>query len=110
MEQNFDRRQVLTNLLSKQYIEPALYAKQNSELITEADSFKNEKDTLYRSVNGDLENANAVSMLLKHINNSTGFTEFEAEAFETHVDHILVYSRSEIGFVLKCGLNLKERL
>lgn len=110
MEQNFDRRQVLTNLLSKQYIEPALYAKQNSELIAEADALKNEKDTLYRSVNGDLENADAVSKLLKHINNSTGFTDFESESFEKHVDHIIVYSRREIGFVLKCGLNLKERL
>ena len=65
---------------------------------------------MYRSVNGELENAEAVNGLLKHINDSKGFTEFDAEAFEVHVDHIIVYSRSEIGFMLKCVLNLKERL
>jgi DNA invertase Pin-like site-specific DNA recombinase len=110
LEQNFDRRQVLTNLISKQYIEPALYAKQNSELLAEAEELRNEKETLYRSVNGELENAEAVNKLLKHINDSTGFAKFDAEAFEAHVDHIIVYNRSEIGFMLKCGLNLKERL
>lgn len=110
MEQNFDRRQVLTNLLSKQYIEPALYAKQNSELLAEAEELRYEKEALYRSVNGELENAEAVSRLLKYINNRTGLVEFDADAFEAHVDHIIVYTRSEIGFALKCGLTLKERL
>lgn len=110
LEQNFDRRQVLTNLLSKQYIEPALYAKQNSELLAEAVELRNEKEALYRSVNGELENAEAVSRLLKYINNRTGLAEFDADAFEEHVDHIIVYNRNEIGFALKCGLALKERL
>jgi site-specific DNA recombinase len=110
LEQNFDRRQVLTNLLSKQYIESALYAKQNSELLAEAEELRNEKEVLYRSVNGELENAEAVSRLLKYVNNSIGLAEFDADAFEAHIDHIIVYKRSEIGFALKCGLTLKERL
>lgn len=110
LEQNFDRRQVITSLLSKQYIEPALYTKQNSELLAEAEELRNEKENLYRSVNGEFENVEAVSRLLKYVNDSTGFTEFDAEAFKAHVDHINVYSRNEIGFALKCGLTLNERL
>lgn len=110
LEQNFDRRQVLTNLLSKQYIEVEQYTQQNNELLVEADELRNERDTLYRTVNGELENTEAASLLLKHLSNNTWLIEFESEAFEKHVDHIIVYSRSEIGFVLKCGLNLKERL
>lgn len=110
LEQNFDRRLVLTNLLSKEYIEPAIYAKQNSELLADAEELKNEKDALYRSVNSEFENAEAVSKLLRYVNNSASLKKFDAEAFETHVNHIIVYNRSEIGFVLKCGLNLKERL
>lgn len=110
LEQNFDRRQILTNLLSKQYIEPALYAKQNSELLVEAEELRNEKEALYRSVNGELQNAEAVGRLLKHANNCDYLEEFDAEAFEAHVDHIIVYNRNEIGFELKCGLTLKERL
>jgi len=110
LEKNYDRRQTLTNLLSKQYIEPALYAKQSNELLAKAEELRNEKAALYRSVNGELENAEAVSRLLKYVNSIDGFTEFDAVAFEAHVDHIIVYSRNEIGFALKCGLTLKERL
>jgi len=110
LEQNFDRRQVLTNLLSKRYIEPALYAKQNSELLVEAEELRNKKEALYRSVNGELENVKALSGLFKYVNNSTGLVEFDADTFDAHVDHIIVYSRIEIGFALKCGLTLKERL
>lgn len=110
LEQNFDRRQTLTKLLSKQYIEPALYVQQNSELLAEAEELRNEKEALYRTVNGELENAEAVSRLLKYINSIDRLTEFDAKALETHVDRIIVYSRKEIGFVLKCRLTLKERL
>lgn len=35
---------------------------------------------------------------------------FNEELFTSFVDHIQVFSRSEIGFVLKCGLTLKERI
>lgn len=110
LEENFDRRQILTNLLSKQYIEPALYTEQNSKLLAEAEELRKEKETLYRAVNDEFENAEAVNSLLRYVNNGTGLTEFDAGAFESHVDHIKVYNRSEIGFALKCGLNLKERL
>lgn len=110
MEKNYDHRQMTTNLLSKQYIEPALYFKQNSELLAEAEKLRNDKETLCHSLNGELEKAEAISRLLKYVNSNEGFTEFEAASFETHVDHITIYSRNEIGFALKCGLNLKERI
>jgi len=110
LEENFDRRQVIANLLSKQYIEPALYAKQNSELLAEAEELRKEKESLYRSINNELENTEAVESLIKYVTYCEKLTEFDAVAFEAHIDHIIVYSRSEIGFVLKCGLTLKERL
>ena len=66
--------------------------------------------SLYRLVNGELENAQSVSGLIKYVNNSTNLKEFDADAFEAHIDYINVYNRSEIGFALKCGVTLKERL
>ena len=35
---------------------------------------------------------------------------FNGDLFEECVDRVLVYSRTEIGFELKCGLTLRERL
>ena len=110
LEHNFDRRQKLTSLLAKNYIEPALYVEQNSESLAEAERLREEKEILYRSINGELENTEEVSMLLSYVNRQTTITNFEAEIFEAYVNKIIVYSRGEIAFELKCGLTLKERL
>ncbi|SQB35154.1 resolvase [Clostridium cochlearium] len=37
-------------------------------------------------------------------------TDFEDEAFSQHVDKVMVLSREELGFVLKCGITLRERM
>ena len=36
--------------------------------------------------------------------------EYSEDLFELFVDHIEVYSRQSIGFVLHCGLTFKERI
>lgn len=36
--------------------------------------------------------------------------EYNEDLFELFVDHIYVYSRQEVGFVLHCGLTFKERI
>ena len=36
--------------------------------------------------------------------------EWNDEFFQQFVENITVYSRNEIGFVLKCGLTLRERI
>ena len=37
-------------------------------------------------------------------------TEFDPEFFTEHVDHIVIVSRTEIGFVMKCGPIFRERI
>lgn len=37
-------------------------------------------------------------------------TDFDEVLFENTVDRIIVLSREEIAFELKCGLTLKERM
>ena len=37
-------------------------------------------------------------------------TAFDDILFARFVDHIDVYSRQKIGFVMKCGLTLSERI
>ncbi|CDF15385.1 site-specific recombinase phage integrase family [Eubacterium sp. CAG:581] len=34
--------------------------------------------------------------------------EYSENLFERFVDHIIVYSRHLVGFVMKCGLTFKE--
>jgi len=65
---------------------------------------------LYASVNDEYEHVEALIKLIKYINSTDTLTEFDIDAFEEHVDHIIVFKRYEIGLALKCGLTLRERL
>ena len=35
---------------------------------------------------------------------------FDSEIFEDFIEEIIVFSQEEIGFKMKCGLKLRERL
>ena len=35
---------------------------------------------------------------------------FDSEIFENFIEEIIVFSPEEIGFKMKCGLNLRERM
>lgn len=51
-----------------------------------------------------------VDRLLKFATKSQMLTAYEDELFENYVEKIMVFSREEVGFELKCGITLKERL
>lgn len=59
------------------------------------------------AVNGSIKET---EKLLHFIEALETQTEFSGEAFTEYVDNIIVYSRTSIGFCLKCGLTLKEEL
>ena len=104
------REKVLSGLMAKGYLEPALYGSERNELARELEELKNQKDVIIRSLNSSIANADAVNELLKFAAKTDMVTAFDEEAFGRFVERIEVYSRREVGFVLKCGLTLKERL
>lgn len=110
MEEVVERSQVLTGLMTKGYLEPALFNKEKNELEVELESLQRQKDSLSRVLNGNLTKTDEVSHLLKFAVKSEMGVDFDGDLFEEYVDRIVVYSRTEIGFELKCGLTLKERL
>ena len=110
MEAILERSQVLTGLMTKGYLEPALFNQERNELAAELDSLQMKKDSLVFLLNGSLTKTEEVSRLLKFTAKSDMLTAFDEDLFEEYVDRIIVYSRTEIGFELKCGLNLRERL
>ena len=108
--QNAEQRETLTKLMAQGYIDQVLYNKENNELLTLADNYKTELDTIQKSCNLDSEIATAVSELFRFAERSEMLTTFDESIFDAHVNNIIVYSRNEIGFELKCGLTLKERI
>ncbi|MDD4496083.1 MAG: recombinase family protein, partial [Eubacteriales bacterium] len=63
-----------------------------------------------RFISSDNVNLHEVSELLQYATKSEMLNDFDGELFTRFVERILVYSRTEIGFELKCGITLKERL
>lgn len=79
-------------------------------MLAEAKQISDEKETLYASLAHEHEHLESLNKLIKYINSVGTLKEFDEAAFEEHVEYIIVFKRFEIGFVLKCGLTLRERL
>ena len=110
LEENAEQRKVLVGLMNKDYLEPAVFKKGNNELLQEAERIKRQKESISRFINSDNINLHEVSELLQYATKSEMLNDFDGELFIHFVERILVYSRTEIGFELKCGITLKERL
>lgn len=59
---------------------------------------------------GDAAKLNETAKLLRFAEQNDMLQDFNENLFTDFVEHIQVFSRNEIGFVLKCGLTLKERI
>ncbi|WP_191980822.1 recombinase family protein, partial [Clostridium haemolyticum] len=110
LEKNMEQRQVLTSLMASGILEPALFNSENNTLIQEKEMLETEKNKLMHSVSGDRTKFDALEKLIKYVSRSEMLKEYEDEVFLAHVDKITVVSREEIIFLLKCGLELGERM
>ena len=110
LEENAEQRKVLVTLQTRGYLEPAVYNKGNNELLQEAERIQRQKESISRFINSDNINLHEVSELLQYATKAAMLKGFDGELFTRFVERILVYSRTEIGFELKCGITLKERL
>jgi hypothetical protein len=97
-------------LLTKGYLEPAVYNKGNNELLQEAERIQRQKESLLRFMNSDSRSLSEVSAILQYATKAAMLKGFDGELFTRFVERIHVYSRTDIGFELKCGITLKERL
>ncbi len=110
IDENAQQRNVLIGLMTKGYLEPAVYNKGNNELIQEGKRIQCQKESLLQFLRSDSKNLNEVSTILQYVSKAKMLTGFDGDVFTRFVAQIIVYSRTEIGFKLKCGITLKERL
>ena len=110
IEENAERRQVLMGLMTKGYLDPALFNSQNNELRKEAARLKDQKEALARSVNGGMTVVAEVEQLLKVVSKAGQIDGFDGTLFDRYVERMIAYSQTEIGFKMRCGVTLKERL
>lgn len=107
IEKNIEQKEMLTKLMAKGYLEPALFNKKNNELQIEAESYRNEIESLNFAMNSGISKTHEVRELLKFTNKAQMLTTFDGEIFESFVNKVFVYSREEVGFQMKCGITLR---
>ena len=108
--QNANQRETLTKLMGQGYIDPIIYNEENNALLRQADDYRSEIEMLNKSISGDASNLRAATDLLHFADKSVMLYAFDDDLFEQTVDRIIVKSRNEVVFELKCGLKLKERM
>ena len=92
------------------FIDRTLFGRELHAIMAQTDEYRAEIDTLSSSVTGDGAKLKETERLIRIVERGRMFTEFDADLFSKLVDRICVFSRNEIGFALKCGLTLRERI
>ena len=110
MAQNTEKRETLTKLMTQGIIDQILYSRETNELLSQADSFRDEMEALKNTVSEDVTKVTEATVLLHFAEKGGMVPVFEEELFEKFVSRIIIRSRTEACFELKCGLTLKERM
>ncbi|MDY0407364.1 hypothetical protein [Paracerasibacillus soli] len=71
---------------------------------------KEEREQLLYSINDGSNQLNEVKRLIKYFKRGNFMASFDEETFQDIVRKVIVYSPNEIGFHLKCGITLRERI
>lgn len=108
--QNTEQRETLKKLMAQGYIDTVLFTKENNDLLTQADNFQKEIEQLEKNITGASSALTEITTLLRFTERSSMIATFDEELFEKYIDSIVIHSRHEVEFKLKCGLNLKERM
>lgn len=107
---NTEQRETLMRLMAQGYLEPALFNKEKNELMMQADEYHAEINALNHTISGDATTVKELTQLLHFLERASMLHCFEPDVFERFVKRIIICSRTEICFELKCGLALRERM
>lgn len=110
MEQLTEERNTLIGLMTKGFLEPALFNKERNVLDKEIKNITAEKTNLVMSFTSGSSQADEVKALLDYVSADKFDGNFTDEAFEKFVENIIVNSRDELTFKMKCGLSLIEKV
>lgn len=110
IEKNEERKKQIMDFFSKGLIDPAVYSEESMKLDEVLEALMKEENIIIESVSDNYERQNALKDILKYTSSKNIILKFDDDLFRKHVDHIVVYSRNEVGFVMKFGPIFIERI
>lgn len=108
--QNAEQRETLQKLMAQGYLDKILYSKEKNELLMKANDLRTEADSLNNRKSEGIHTVTEATALLHFTEKGVMLDDFDGVLFEKFVNRILVKSRNELCFEMKCGLTLTERI
>lgn len=108
LEVTKDELNTLIQLMTKGFLEPAIFNQQKIELSQKNMKLKEEREQLLYLINDSSNQLSEVKRLIKYFKQGIFIDAFDEESFQDIVKKIIVYSPNEIGFHLNCGITLRE--
>ena len=96
--------------MAQGYIDQVLYNSETNALLMQANTYREDIEVINATMSGDSSRFFEAERLLHFAERGSMLEEYSEDLFERFVDHIQVYSRHEVGFVMKCGLTFKEMI
>ncbi len=110
ISKNTERKQVMAELLSKKILDSELFRKELACINAETEKLKLESKRLGVFDKSSIGQLGELESLIHFLSKKQRIREFDEELFMRFVKNVIVYSREEIGFHLKCGITLRERM
>lgn len=110
LAENREKRGILSGLLAEGLIDPGVFARENAVLLEEASRLTLRKEGMRGESDGKESMGREAALLMKTLTSRGMLDAFDPELFVKVVDHMVVVSRNEVEFHLKCGLCLKEEI
>ena len=108
LQRNSNRKNDLRKLRVKGFLDAAMYNQELRRVEMESEEIRAKMKCIDRAgENGDIKET---KKLLRFAESAEMLTEFSDDLFTEYVDSIIVYTRTCIGFRLRCGLTLKEEV
>ena len=110
LEKNTERKNQVMDFFTSGLLDPAVNSEEIMRLEEERKTIVKEQDLISKNLSGGHERQKSLEDILSYTAKKNIITEFDDSLFLKYVDHIIVYSRTEIGFVMKFGPIFKERI
>ena len=94
LEKNAERQNTLTTLMTRGYLDPALFTQESNDLLTEAQVLTEEKEHLVYSVNGEMKKTEKLAALIRFCSRSEMLTDFDGDCFSQYVERVVIYERT----------------
>ena len=105
-----ERRQAADKFFAKGLLDAAVYREELDALAQKEKEINAARNGIEGDPDLDFDRQLALNELLKYTAKAEQLTAFSDEVFTKHVDRVIIFSRKEVGFVMKCGPVFRERI